>query len=82
MTVKFKIVDGASQRRIDAIVAALEAKGVATRKVFPQQTRTALGRIFCVDGDISIDESKLNQLLEEFRDDIQYIEGEKERRPM
>jgi hypothetical protein len=82
MPLKFKIVDGASQTKIDTIVAALEAKGVAARKLFPQQKTSSLARIFCVDADVGMDLTKLDKLLDDFRDDIQYVEGEAKRRPL
>jgi hypothetical protein len=82
MPLKFKIVDGASQVRVDQIVASLESKGVAARKLFPNQKTSPLARIFAVDAEVGIDASKLNMLLDEFRDDIQYVEGEKKRHPL
>jgi hypothetical protein len=82
MPVKFKIADGASQMRIDKIVTALEAKGVTAKRLFPNQKRSPLARIFTVDAEIDIDVPKLRELLDEFHDDIQYVEGEAKRRPL
>jgi hypothetical protein len=79
---KFKIVDGASQAKIERIVAALDQHGVTARKLFPKHAQSPLGRIFCVDADDGLSVSKLDSLLEEFREDIQYVEGEAKRRPM
>ena len=77
---KFKMSDQISQSQIESIVRKLETEGITALPLFPEQKRKPLRRIFCIDSGDKVDETKLKSLLQQYGTDIDYVEGQLERK--
>lgn len=81
MAVKFKLSAGASESSVRHALAALTDSGLSVDRLFPDQTRPALARMFVIRSP----QAKVNsvqKILEPFADDVEYVEGSTKRRPL
>jgi hypothetical protein len=74
MAVKFKIAAGASESSVARVLDELGARGFEVERLFPEQTRPALARIFVVRTP-SADVAAVSKALEPFGADVEYVEG-------
>jgi hypothetical protein len=72
MSVQFKFHDRVDQRRRRMIIKALGDAGYAAESLFPGQKRQTLAAIFTV---AEADAESVRAALDNFGDDIEYVEA-------
>lgn len=78
MSVQFKFRDRVDARRRREIIKALGEAGFAAQNLFPGQKRSNLASIFTI---AQADATAVRAALDEFGDDIEYVEASPARAP-
>jgi hypothetical protein len=79
MSVKFKLSPTASEACVREVLDALTSSGLTARRLFPDQERPALARMFIVRA--SNTRSEVAKVLARFGSDVEYVETDVERKP-
>ena len=79
MSIKFKLSSSASEACVIEVLDALTSSGLTAHRLFPDQERPALARMFIVR--TSTTRSEVANVLERFGSDVEYVETDVERKP-
>jgi lysophospholipid acyltransferase (LPLAT)-like uncharacterized protein len=74
MSVKFKISASAPEACVEQVLAALHGRGLVAERMFPDQQRAALARIYVVRSP-GAQAAEVANALERFGRDVEYVEG-------
>lgn len=74
MSVKFKLSAAAPEARVEQALEALRSRGYAAERMFPDQQRAALARIYVVRAT-GVQAAEVASALERFGTDVEYVEG-------
>jgi acetolactate synthase regulatory subunit len=74
MSVRFKLSADAPEARVEQALEALRSRGFVAERMFPDQQRAALARIYVVRAT-GVQAAEVANALERFGTDVEYVEG-------
>jgi hypothetical protein len=81
MSVKFKVASKASPQSVERLLGTLTDQGLAAERMFPNQRRPALERVFIIRSP-QAKVGAVTKALEPYAQDIEFVEGNVTRRPL
>ena len=81
MSVKFKLSADASEASVKHVLDALNERGLAADRLFPDQQRPSLARMFIIRAP-SAQVADVAATLERFGSDVEYVESDVKRKPL
>lgn len=81
MTVKFKISANATEQSVASVLQALTDRGLVADRLFPNQKRPSLARMFVIRSP-AVKPDAVSKALARFGTDVEYVEGPVKRKPL
>lgn len=81
MTVKFKISANATEQSVRSLLQELADRGLVVDRLFPDQKRPALARMFVIRSPAAKPDA-VSKALARFGADVEYVEGAVKRKPL
>jgi hypothetical protein len=80
MSVKFKLSANASEASVLSVLDELRQRGLAAERLFPEQQRPSLARMFIIRSPEAKPDA-VAAALERFGSDVEYVESDVKRKP-
>lgn len=81
MSVKFKLSANASEASVRGVLDELSQRGLVADRLFPEQQRPALARMFIIRSPAA-EPAAVAAALERFGSDVEYVERDVKRKPL